>query len=163
MDTIMTKLHSVLSGTPPWVFFVFVYLVFIGIRATKDREVHIGKIFLMPGIFFALFLIRLIAIWRLDICAIFLTALTVALFLSHFFIKRESPKIHGKYVFIKGSCETLIVVMTIFCLKYFFGYMRAVNGELEKYLIAEIIISGTTTGFLLNKIIRYAGLISLRR
>jgi membrane protein CcdC involved in cytochrome C biogenesis len=154
---------KILSGTPSWVFFVFVYLIFIGIRATKDRNVHIGKMFLMPSIFFALFLIRLIAIWRLDICAIFFTALTVALLLSHFFIKRKSPEIHGKYVFIKGSCETLIVVMIIFCIKYFFGYMKAVNSELEKYLIAEIIISGITTGFLLNKIIRYAGLSCLKQ
>jgi hypothetical protein len=33
--------------------------------------------------------------------------------------------------------------------------MRAVNGESEKYLIAEIIVSGITTGFLLNKAVQY--------
>jgi membrane protein CcdC involved in cytochrome C biogenesis len=117
----------------------------------------------MPGIFFALFLNKLITIWRLDICAIFFAALIISLLLSRFFIKRESLKIQGKYVFIKGSCETLVVVMTIFCIKYFFGYMKAVNGELEKYLIAEIIISGIMMGFLLNKVIRYAGLSCLKQ
>jgi hypothetical protein len=44
------KISGILSGTPAWVFFVFAYLVFIGIRATKDRTVHIGKMFLMPSI-----------------------------------------------------------------------------------------------------------------
>ncbi|MDR1235572.1 MAG: hypothetical protein LBJ96_01050 [Holosporaceae bacterium] len=107
---------KILSGTPMWVFFIFAYLVFIGIRATKDRTVHIGKIFLMPGIFFAQFLIKLIITWRLDICAIFFTALIVSLFISHFFVKHEQLKVRGKYVFVGGSCETLIVVMIIFFL-----------------------------------------------
>ncbi|MDR2766033.1 MAG: hypothetical protein LBB63_01035 [Holosporaceae bacterium] len=122
-------------------FFVFAYLIFIGIRATKDRKMHIGKMFFMPEFFFALFLARLVAIWRLDICMIFSVAMFIGLAFSYFFLKRESLKVEKSYVFIKGPCETLVVVMTIFCLKYFFGYMMAVNGELEKYLIAEIIIS----------------------
>jgi hypothetical protein len=154
---------KILSGTPPWVFFVFAYLIFIGIRATKDRKVHIEKMFLMPGIFFMLFLIKLITIRRFDICMIFSVAMFIGLAFSYFSLKKESLKVEKSYVLVKGSCETLIVVMTIFCLKYFFGYMRAVNGELEKYLIAEIIISGIATGFLLNKIIRYAGLSCLWR
>jgi hypothetical protein len=37
--------------------------------------------------------------------------------------------------------------------------MKAINGEQEEYLIAEIVISGITTGFLLNKAIRYVQLI----
>jgi hypothetical protein len=40
--------------------------------------------------------------------------------------------------------------------------MKAVNDELEKYLIAEIIISDITTGFFLNKVIRYGMLICLK-
>jgi hypothetical protein len=145
------KISDILSGTPVWVFFIFAYLVFIGVRATKDRTVHIGKMFLMPSIFFALFLIKLITTWRLDICAIFFAALIVSLFVFHFSVKHEPLKVGGKYVFLNGSCETLIVVMIIFFIKYYFGYMKAVNGEQEKYLIAEIIISGITTGFLVNK------------
>jgi hypothetical protein len=41
--------------------------------------------------------------------------------------------------------------------------MKAVNGESEEYLVAEIIISGITTGFLLNKVIRYASLSCLKQ
>jgi hypothetical protein len=117
----------------------------------------------MPGIFFVLFLIKLITIWRLDICIIFFIAMFAGLAFSYFFLKKESMKVEKSYVFIKGSYETLIVVMIIFCVKYFFGYMKAVNGESEKYLIAEIIVSGITTGFLLNKAIRYAGLSCLKQ
>jgi membrane protein CcdC involved in cytochrome C biogenesis len=105
----------------------------------------------------------LITIWRLDICAIFFAALIVSLLISHFFVKHEQLKVRGKYVFVNGSCETLIVVMIIFVIKYYFGYMKAVNDELEKYLIAEIIISGITTGFLVNKVIRYVRLIYFKQ
>jgi hypothetical protein len=60
---------------------------------------------------------------------------------------------------VKGSYETLIITMTIFAMKYYFGYMKAVHGELEKYLIAEISISGITSGFFANKAIRYVRLL----
>jgi membrane protein CcdC involved in cytochrome C biogenesis len=156
------KISGILSGTPTWVFFVFAYLVFIGIKATKDRIMHVGKIFLMPSIFFALFLTRLIAIGRLDVCMIFSIAMFISLAFSYFFLKREPLKIEKSHVFVKGSYETLIVVMIIFIIKYYFGYMKAVNGELEKYLIAEIIISGITSGFLVNKAIHYARLICVK-
>jgi hypothetical protein len=152
-----------LSGTPLWVFFVFIYLVFIGIKATKDRTIYIGKMFLMPSVFFALFLIRLVALWRWDIFLIFLVALFISLALSYFFLRIESMKVEQSHVFVKGSYETLIVVMVIFFIKYYLGYMKAMGGELEKYLIAEIIVSGVTTGFFLNKIIRYAGLICFKQ
>jgi membrane protein CcdC involved in cytochrome C biogenesis len=125
------KISGILSGTPTWVFFIFAYLVFIGTKATKDRIVHVGKMFLMPGIFFALFWIKLIITWRLDIYALFFIALIVSLLISHFFIKYEQLKVHGKYVFVNGSYETLIIVMIIFTIKYYFGYMKAVNGEQE--------------------------------
>jgi hypothetical protein len=151
----MTKLHNILSGTPPWVFFVFVYLMIIGIRATKDHRTHIGKKLLMPGIFLALFVSRLTKIARLDICLIFLLAMLVSFAFSHFFLKKELLKVEKSRVFVKGSCETLVVVMIIFCIKYFFGYMKVVHGELEKYLIAEIIGSGITSGFFLNKAMQY--------
>ncbi|MDR2781211.1 MAG: hypothetical protein LBB21_01990 [Holosporaceae bacterium] len=162
MDTITTKLHSVLSGTPLWVFFVFAYLLFVGISATKDRKMHIGKMFFMPGIFFALFLARLIMISRLDVCMIFSVAMLASMAFSYFFLKRESLKVEKPYVFVKGSCETLIVVMIIFCIKYFFGYMKAVNGESEEYLVAEIIASGIATGFLFNQVVRYMQLMYLK-
>jgi hypothetical protein len=137
--------------------------MFVGIRATKDREIHIEKMFLMPCVFSALFISRLIKIGRLDIGLIFFVAMFTGFALSYFFLKKESLKIQKSYVFVKGSCETLIIVVIIFCVKYFFGYMKAVHSELEKYLIAEIIFSGITTGFFLNKIVRYARLICLKR
>jgi membrane protein CcdC involved in cytochrome C biogenesis len=154
---------KILSATPLWVFFVFAYLMFVGIRATKDREIHIEKMFLMPCVFFTMFLAKLIQTWRIDIWLIFSATLLISFVVCNFFVKQEQLKIKKSHVFVKGSCETLVIVMIIFCVKYFFGYMKAVNGESEKYLIAEIIFSGITTSFFLNKVIRYARLIGLKQ
>ncbi|MDR0631785.1 MAG: hypothetical protein LBF54_00865 [Holosporaceae bacterium] len=145
---------KILSGTPLWVFFVFAYLVFIGIRATKDREIRIGKIFLMPSIFFTMFFVKLIQTWRIDIWLIFFVTLLISFAIFHFFLKQEPMEIKKSHIFVKGSRETLAIVMAIFAVKYYFGYMKAVHGELEKYLVAEIIISGITSGFFANKVIQ---------
>jgi ABC-type bacteriocin/lantibiotic exporter with double-glycine peptidase domain len=98
-----------------------------------------------------LLLIKLITIKRWDFYAIFFTAFFVSLFL---FCQGQIIEARGKHVFMKGSYETLIIVMIIFALKYYFGYMKAVNGERESYLGAEILISGITSGFFVNKVIR---------
>jgi hypothetical protein len=133
--------------------------MFVGIRATKDRKIHIGKMFLMPGIFFTMFLAKLIQTWRIDIWLIFSTTLLVSFVACNFFLKQKQLKIQKSYVFVKGSYETLIITMTIFAMKYFFGYMKAVHGESKKYLIAEVIISGITSGFFANKAIQYIRLL----
>jgi hypothetical protein len=43
-----SQLLKIISGTPKWVWFVFGYLIFIGIRATGTRIVYIPKLSIIP-------------------------------------------------------------------------------------------------------------------
>ena len=45
---LLPQLLKIISDTPTWIWFVFGYLIFIGIRATDNRIVYIPKLFIIP-------------------------------------------------------------------------------------------------------------------
>src|SRR6056300_374376 len=64
---LLPQLLIIISGTPTWVWFVFGYLIFIGIRATSTRIVYIPKLFIIPlvlsGLKYKVFMTSNISIW----------------------------------------------------------------------------------------------------
>jgi len=47
----MNTILIALSNTPIWVYLLFVYLTWVGVRASKTRIIALKKLFIMPAIF----------------------------------------------------------------------------------------------------------------
>ena len=154
---LLPQLLKIISGTPTWVWFVFGYLIFIGIRATRTRIVYIPKLFIIPlvlsGLKYKVFMASNISVWL----GYFL-CLALASFVSYKYSAMQKIKIIylRMSVQLPGSYWTLIVLMAFFVVKYFFGYISATNPTYYNDIkIFELSISGIFSGYFLGKAICY--------
>ena len=146
------------KGTPWWVYVLFIYLLSRGILALKTRTISLYKIFILPGVFFIWGLSSLtgklnstqsIVLWA---SGLFLGCIIGWLMYCHRRIQVD--KKHALVTF-PGSSLTLILVLTIFAVKYFFGYVQAAQ-VLTQYncLLSALnaLTSGTITGILVGRV-----------
>lgn len=158
----MTRLQAIwqiINHTPTWVWFVFAELLFVGIKALKARTVHIAQLFILPAIFLALSLHELFTApaLSLTIIGIFISSAIVGISAGwtmaqgfKFIVDKKNWRIY-----IPGSALTLILVMTIFGAKYYFGYTAAAHPEVTHTLAYKVIkfaFSGGWTGIALGRL-----------
>lgn len=152
----MNLIIHALKGTPIWVYVVFFYLISIGIKALKSRVISLKKMFVLPFVFLAMFLYDQLRFFNLLFCAIWLLCLIVGSAVGWVLNKKTTIKADKKKYLIEvpGSVVTLILILTIFAVKYCFGYLYATQPTLKESFIVhtlEMISSGVITGLLLGK------------
>lgn len=153
----METIFQALKGTPWWVYLLFFYLVYIGVRALKPTTMHIGKIFIIPLIF--LFW----SVW--DLIVRFQGGTDILLYIlfsgiggiagwglmQRFELRADHQKL---LVRIPGSPFILILVLVIFAVKYFFGYIEATEGAMGSVMHSlYIIASGLITGIFVGRVL----------
>lgn len=160
--TIMHTVMSAIRGTPWWVWLVFAFLIYRGINALKPRVTQLRSIFLMPTIFFGFAINSLLKnpctapytliLWVLAL----LMGIAAAWFLnSHIVIKADKRK---HLIQLPGTVSVLITVMSIFAIKYFFGYMAAVHADLcsiPAFIYIRLILYGGLSGLSVGKMLQY--------
>jgi hypothetical protein len=147
---------QVLIHTPLWVFPLFAYLVWLGIRAMQPRTVTIWRSLIVPAVFIVWGLSRLLSrqqdvMWPLLAwLAAALVLLPVALLTAQPFELDHST---GK-ITRPGSVIPLIRNVTVFALQYTVAVISAVDpdGRTTATLVGRA-VSGATTGYFLGKTI----------
>lgn len=155
----MIDIIEMLKGTPWWVYVLFIYLLGVGIEALKTHTVPIYRLFIFPVIFFVWGFYSLMQkcgnsfdffIWIFSLCA----GIGIGwLLFRHLILKIDRQ---NSLVTFAGSYSLLILIVTIFCVKYFFGFMHATS--LFSYAAdviqkAEIIVSGVITGIFIGRVV----------
>jgi len=147
---------NVLFQTPIYVWFILAYLIYIGIRATTTRIVPLISQFIMPIFFigqnYQLLLkgLPLLTAYILGICAGLFIGLYIGL-KTHIKIIKNSRSVE-----IPGNYQTLALILSYFCIRYFFGFLYATNPILAlKYSPYETIIIGVFSGFVLGKALAF--------
>jgi hypothetical protein len=156
-QNLLLQLLKIISGTPTWVWFVFGYLIFIGIRATRTRIVYIPKLFIIPlvlsGLKYKVFMASNLTVWLGYFICLALTS-----FASYKYTAMQKIKIIASRMSVQlpGTYWTLMVLMAFFVVKYFFGYISATNPTYYNDIkIFELSISGIFSGYFLGKAICY--------
>lgn len=154
---LLSQLLKIISGTPTWVWFVFGYLIFIGIRATRTRIVYIPKLFIIPlvlsGLKYKIFMANNISVWIGYFICLALTSFASYKYTAMQKIKIIASRISAQ---LPGTYWTLMVLMAFFVVKYFFGYISATNPTYYNDIkIFELSISGIFSGYFLGKAICY--------
>ena len=143
---------NILTHTPIWVYMVFCYLIFIGIKSLKERRTELYRVFIIPAIFLFLFLKRLLNVLNTDLISISLVALFIGSFIGYILVKKTNIKVDGNIITIPGSWQTIILIILTFAVKYVFGYMNAVYPVLAmEHIKLEIFLSGLFSGLFLGR------------
>ncbi len=152
----MENFWKAISGAPLWVYILLVYLVSIGIKAIKPRTVSITRVILTPLFFIALSIYglyqkflgfpSLIPLW------------VVFLFIGTYLGIKEvrSWKIvtnrEKGEIIIPGNYSTLILILLIFILKFFWGHYYATHEEVSYWIyFADTLTSAFVTGFFIGR------------
>jgi hypothetical protein len=150
---------DVVSRTPPWVFVLFAYLLWIGVMRLRPSVRDVGKIWITPGIFIAWGLVGLfhrpgdfsyVAVhWGI---AAVIGAIVGSL--------GDMPKMlvdHSRQlVRLRGSVLPLVRMMLVFGAHYLLQAAGAMHPEYRPTVLAwDIYVSGASAGYFFGWSVRF--------
>ena len=149
----MEALMAILSGIPMWVYPVFFYGIYMGVRALAVRTVSLVLMTLLPVVFLGLSLSSLLPLVGGSplVGLVWLLTLGLGAVLGWFYLTAEPLSVDrakGRLV-VPGSPLVLVLFLTIFTVKFVFGYESAVNPPVAAqpwFLLAVFGLSGVATG-----------------
>lgn len=146
----MNEVIEIISGTPLYVWGILFYLLYVGIKNTKRSVIHLPKLFIIPLVLLAIKYESLFSgDFLFTFVAILMGALVGILRYSYYKIKIIEKE---KSVEIPGNYEILIILISFFLLKYFFGYLQQENIlTYMRYYKIDYFISGLFSGYLFGR------------
>jgi len=125
------SIWNILAETPWWVYVLFIYLIRLGIKATKPQTVPLKNLLLLPLAFFTLSCLSIY--FSLKITALHIALWSLALLVGSFlgFLQGRLLKIkaikHESQLHFPGSWSLLIMLLIIFASKYYLGHETAID------------------------------------
>jgi len=154
-------LMQILSNTPKWVFALFIFLLILGVRQMRDRTMPRRRLVIMPLIFLALSLFGIISAfgWNLEPLLIWAVAyVLMVVFIKQYIPIKDASYDPGTQRFkVPGSIFPLILILIIFCLKYFVGVGTAMQAPFTQDPLFPVIISalyGVSSGIFAGRSLR---------
>lgn len=157
----METIINVLFHTPTYVYFIFVYLVIVGIRTARDRVVSLYKSMVVVAVFLYLS-INGIAKLQLDYgyyLALFMI-LAASAYLGWLQAAKRKILIDREKMLLSlpGSWATLVLVFVIFSSKYYIGYKSSLDPSFllsSPAKLLAIVTSGFSSGAVVGRFINY--------
>jgi len=153
----MENLWEIVSGAPWWVYVLFIYLVSIGIKSIKPRAVSIKRAVLLPLLFLAwsfygLYQKLLLGFPSLILLWVVFLAIGTYLGVNEVHSWRISKNRHKGEITIPGNYSTLVLILLIFILKFFWGYFYATRTEISYWIyFGDTFTSALVTGFFVGR------------
>ena len=156
----MSETYDFLINIPWWVYLIFFYCIFIGIKSLKTSVIHISKFFIIPIIFIYLSLHTLLSSFSLNFFIIFtyIISLLAGICLGVILLKRSKIIVDSKNKLIKvsGSWVTLVLILITFFSKFYIGYELGVDPKIvtnKSFDLFFLLVSGVTSGMFLGRLI----------
>jgi len=152
----MTFAYQTLIHTPIWVFPLFAYLVWLGIKAMRPRTTTIWRSLIVPAVFIIWGLTRLLSDYQHGMAPLVswtVAALALApvglLMARPFEMDHVTGQIHRP-----GSPIPLVRNVTIFALQYMVAVIAAIHPDgLTMVPLLGRAVSGAMTGYFLGRTI----------
>jgi hypothetical protein len=158
----MDTLWQAIANTPWWVYVILIYLITLGIKATRRTKVPLLKLTIMPVIFTALSVHTLITAFKIDFYSITLWVISILVgcVLGWIQVSRFDLRVDKQHWIIEapGTWSTLWLILIIFAIKYYFSYALAVDPGLthnDWFELAMLGLSGLFTGLFIGRFIGY--------
>lgn len=147
-------LASILHGTPLWVFALFAYLLWTGIRSLTASVRKLGLIWITPAIFIVWGLIGLFA--RSGSVTHWLIAAVVGGGLGALAGVSVQLDREKRLVVLPGSVFPLIRNLAIFGAHYVLAVLAALKPQMSAhYLAGDVYVSGLGAGYFVGWTIRF--------
>jgi hypothetical protein len=151
----MENLIQILLHTPWWVYVLFGFILYVGIKATKMRSVPVRQLFIGPSIFTLLSIYILVG--RIGDHFLYIIpwgiATIIGIAIGWLEMQRLNIMVDRKHHLLKipGSAFTLILFLLFFGSNYYYGFMSATDPERAKqiqFVIYILLVSGIGTGIM---------------
>jgi hypothetical protein len=151
----MENLIQILLHTPWWVYVLFGFILYVGIKATKMRSVPVRQLFIGPSIFTLLSIYILVG--RIGDHFLYILpwgiATIIGIAIGWLEMQRLNIMVDRKHHLLKipGSAFTLILFLLFFGSNYYYGFMSATDPERAKqiqFVIYILLVSGIGTGIM---------------
>jgi teichoic acid transport system permease protein len=136
LDTgiVLSVIWNILSGTPWWVYGLFGYLLYVGIKALKDHSLSLPKLFISP------LLVNILAFFNNDASSthpmtykvgIWIVCFLVGALVSWLFSRHAPLQFNKEKLLISfpGTGAILLIGIGIFVVRYFWGAMEAIHTQ----------------------------------
>jgi hypothetical protein len=153
ISALMEELIGILEETPLWVYFVFAYLVLMGVKALKPRSVSMKKLFVFPAILTIWGLLGMR--WSIYPLLAWSISLVIGFGLGWLLVRTWKIKYDRSRMtmHLPGTRTTLILALVFFAIKYFFGFYKATHIDIpEELMVAQSAASGLITGLFLGRL-----------
>lgn len=156
----MNTALQVVINTPPWVWALLAFLLFLGIRALRPSTAPLWRIAILPAVFCVWGVSGLFSLHKPTPERIvpWLAAMVIGAGIG-MAIARLQPvradRTRG-LVRVPGGPLTLALILGIFATKYVFGVLHGMSPALfaePRYWLTEIAVSGTLTGMFVGRFV----------
>ena len=153
----MTGILKIITGTPWWVWPLLAFLLWRGINALKPSIIRVHDLFVMPLILATISMRGLIKTYGLPASP--LGAWSALFFVGILFVLLTTPRTailvdrQRGLVQRPGSALTLVIILMVFGVKYYFGYLDAVSPGVTQemtFVLLRFALSGMMMGMLLS-------------
>lgn len=151
------------AHTPWWVYALFAYLIFRGVKALRPGETTLIKVAIIPVVFTIWSLLELVRLYGLAVgaIAIWVAGLAIGVAIGYFMLRKAAITVDRTTGVIHRPADysLLPLVILIFAVKYTFGAIAAISPELlmdPGFRIADLGLSGLFTGTFIGKFAVYA-------
>lgn len=157
-------LIQILSHTPLYVWAILAFLVWRGVAELREREIAMPRMFVLPLVMLVLSLHDIARKFGLDATALsaWMTAFAAAALLAWRFGRmRVAPGSAPGRVRVAGSVVPLVLMLSIFTLKYVTSVLLAVRPDLAgqpTVAAAVCAMFGVFNGYFLGRLLRDVGL-----
>jgi hypothetical protein len=156
----MNAVLPIIANTPLWVWALFAFLLFLGIRALRPATAPLWRVAILPTVFLVWGLYNLITLYGLSMPrAVPWAVALVAGALIGMLIANAQPIRADKtrhLVRAPGGPLTLVLILLIFSTKYVFGFLHATQPRSfaePAYWLAELALSGLLTGMFIGRFV----------
>jgi hypothetical protein len=149
----MGAIGQIIAGTPWWVWVLFLFLLWIGIRALKTSVAPFWRLLILPAVFFVWGIAGIATRYPITATSLGLWAVAFALggglgLLISANIAVRADKTRG-LIEIPGNKFTLVLILVIFATKYAFGVLQGMQPGIladPRYFVADLGVSGLLAG-----------------
>lgn len=148
MQNLINAISTIVSHTPMWVFALLAGLIYLGLSQTKDRQLSLGRVLLMPAVMTIWSVISLNSSLHSPLALILWgVSLLLTVGLAWSLMPKTPVSYQAGLYHIKGSWLPLLLILGIFIIKYAVAYTLATQANiLENHLF--IAITSATYGLL---------------